>query len=378
MLVGDADGRLRVYSKDGGLERTLRAPAPVTAASFSPDGALVLGAGAERQSCGARKPERPPHAAPARHRVLRGVQPRRPLPAHHHRARRDALAHGYRPSRCHAREAGCDEGRLLARRPLVATLDARKPTLGSSRLRLEEPAGCCTCWRRIGKRSSSRASGSRRTPLPGDAELHGHVPLGCPQRPAVRPSPRRQARRGEAAAFSPDGNLLAVAEQDGGVRIWDVANGDRRYYFPAHTASVLAIAWSPDGALPADVTGPDPACAVGERALGGRLVGNLAGHGSAVRALAWRRDGRSLLSGGADRTARLWDTQFDQELSPIGRHRGAAVGASFDSAGHRIVSAGRGTAPPGSGVFAAGGCCTPSRTGARSKTPCSARTAAWS
>ena len=36
------------------------------------------------------------------------------------------------------------------------------------------------------------------------------------------------------------------------------------------------------------------------------------------------------------------------------------------------------TAPPGSGVFAAGACCTPSRTGARSKTPSSARTAAWS
>ena len=44
MLAGDAGGGLRVYSRNGRLERTLAAAAPVTAASFSPDGALVLGA----------------------------------------------------------------------------------------------------------------------------------------------------------------------------------------------------------------------------------------------------------------------------------------------------------------------------------------------
>ena len=75
--------------------------------------------------------------------------------------------------------------------------------------------------------------------------------------------------------------------------------------------------------------------------LGGRVVGNLAGHGSAVSAVAWSPNGRSLLSGSDDGTARLWDTQFDQELLPLGgAKRGEALEASFDPAGRRMVSAG--------------------------------------
>jgi hypothetical protein len=49
MLAGDTGGGLRVYSANGRLERTMAATAPITRASFSRDGALVLGA-ARRQA----------------------------------------------------------------------------------------------------------------------------------------------------------------------------------------------------------------------------------------------------------------------------------------------------------------------------------------
>ena len=41
MLSGDAGGGLRLYSTKGRLERTLAVGAPVTSASFSPDGATI-------------------------------------------------------------------------------------------------------------------------------------------------------------------------------------------------------------------------------------------------------------------------------------------------------------------------------------------------
>jgi len=143
--------------------------------------------------------------------------------------------------------------------------------------------------------------------------------------------------------FSPDGALLAVAEQDNGVRVWDVASGERVFFLAHHTNPVVAVAWSRDGHFLADASGDGTVDVwkIEEPTIAQRL-GSLVGHRSAVTAIAWSPDGRKLLSGGADpdRTARLWDVQFEQQLRRIGAHRGSAVTASFDRRGRRIVSAG--------------------------------------
>ena len=326
MLAGDAGGGVRVYSANGRRERTLATAEPVNAASFSPDGALVLGA-AGREALLWR-------AATGEH-----------------------LHTLHLPGVVTSAVFGPD-GRVLLTttgqgttiwrtdtgRP-VAVLERRAATNGAF-----SPDGRLAATLEKEKHARVRVFDSRTGRL-----LHLLAPRIAGKRvelEGVAFSPDNQllattgfmgtflwnARSGRqfgrrlvdspgvatAAAFSPDGNLLAVAGQDGSVRIWDVANGDRRFYFPLHNGAVNAIAWSPGGFFLAD-GGTDRTVHVlsANGALGGRLVGNLAGHGSAVSAVAWSRNGRSLLSGSADKTARLWDTQFDQELLPLeGAHRG--------------------------------------------------------
>jgi WD40 repeat protein len=142
------------------------------------------------------------------------------------------------------------------------------------------------------------------------------------------------------AEFSPDGNLIAAAGQDGALRIWDVARRTRLFYFPGHTNPDLAAAWSPDGRFVVDGSGDRTSYVWEVEGIEqGERVAKLVGHRSAVTAVAFSSDGASIRTQSADGTARLWDTHFEQELEPLGSHRGGAVTASFGGGG-LVVSAG--------------------------------------
>ena len=343
MVVGDGSGRLGVYSANGRLERTLAAAGPVTAASFSPNGSLVLGAaGREARLWSAATGER-----------LHTLHlPGAVTSASFSRDGRLVLTTTGRGTTVWRADTGHS----------VAVLEKRAATKGAF-----SPDGRLVATLDAGKHAPVRVFDSRTGRL-----LHVLAPriVGKPtELEGVAFSKRLLATTGfqgtylwnprtgrqvgsrlvdkpgvtTAAAFSPDGNLLAVAGQDGGVRIWDVAKGDRLFYFPAHNGPVFTVAWSPGGLFLADGSKDRTVHVLSANGtLGGRVVGNLVGHGSAVRAVAWSPNGGRLLSGSDDHRARLWDTQFDQELLPLrGAHRGGgAVEASFDPTGRRIVSAG--------------------------------------
>jgi len=114
------------------------------------------------------------------------------------------------------------------------------------------------------------------------------------------------------ATRSPTADRLAVAGTDGAVRLWDLSARTRTltlrselHLRTGHEAAVVALAFSPDGALLASGH-VDGAIHLWDVSHGGELPARLRHEGS-VGALAFSPDGKRLATGGVDATLKLWD-----------------------------------------------------------------------
>lgn len=184
-------------------------------------------------------------------------------------------------------------------------------------------------------------------------------------------------------AFHPQGTLLAVGGDDGVLRLVDITTGQEVWTVPSRNARIERVAWNKDGSLIAlgdsnaqigvyaldnkqlllgmtaleggEVLGL--ACSVQDRLLIGGRQGRVQvlylprlkdagadkagmrdgedfqGHEGAVYALATSQDGKFLVTGGRDRTVRLWDFASRQQLRLWQGHAQAvtAVAISPDS-----------------------------------------------
>jgi WD40 repeat protein/serine/threonine protein kinase len=113
------------------------------------------------------------------------------------------------------------------------------------------------------------------------------------------------------AAFSPDGERVATASQDGRVTIWDAQSGQQLFQFRAHDNHARTVAYSPDGRL--------------------------------LATSSW------------DKTVKVWEVQTmvpERAPSPLRtlRHQGVRFSAIFSPDGKRLATAGnRPTRPDGLG-----------------------------
>lgn len=142
------------------------------------------------------------------------------------------------------------------------------------------------------------------------------------------------------AEFGPGGRLVATASTDGATRVWDVRTGARVAQMLGHSMGVKSVSFSPDGVY-LITTSSDGTARVWEAATG-RPQFVLRGHTAtqAVVDASFSPDGQAVVTAGDDGTARVWDPGTAPELrlvAAIGRPLRAAV---FGPDGRSLLVAG--------------------------------------
>ncbi|MDB5512863.1 MAG: cytochrome c class, partial [Enterovirga sp.] len=119
---------------------------------------------------------------------------------------------------------------------------------------------------------------------------------------------------------------IAAGGADGTVRLLK-PDGSSRAEVELPRGPVIALAASPDGTriAAAMVAG---SVAVIDRAAE-KILFHLVGPGLPVWSIAWRPDGREILTGGSDRMVRRWDAAGGEPLGPLSLERPTDMLAGF-------------------------------------------------
>ena len=144
-----------------------------------------------------------------------------------------------------------------------------------------------------------------------------------------------------AVAWSPDDRWLLTASKDKSARIWDARTGALQRTLVGHQGSVLAVAFSPKGKLVATGSADDSIRLWDARS--GQCLRTLTNHQGDVLSLAFSPDGNLLASGGADRKARLWDVKSGRQLHELSASVDGVTSVAFSPNGTRLATANSGT-----------------------------------
>jgi eukaryotic-like serine/threonine-protein kinase len=138
-----------------------------------------------------------------------------------------------------------------------------------------------------------------------------------------------------AVAFAPSGNLLATAGDDGNVKLWDITAG-KEVRSIKNGASVRSVAFDSSGSRIA--TGSRDGTVRIFDALSGERRVSIDAHTGVVMSLAFSPDGETLITSSGDRTAKLWNAENGLEQLVLSGHAGGVHAVAFSPDGRRAAT----------------------------------------
>lgn len=141
--------------------------------------------------------------------------------------------------------------------------------------------------------------------------------------------------------FSPDGRLLASADDAGQIVFRDTLTGKKVKLIYPEITSIYAMAFSPDGAsLAYGGVAPGNDINLFIRVLDtGFIKGfNIRPLKTDVLSLAWSPDGRLLATGGRERLLRIWDVASERELRTFDIYDGPVKSLAFSPNGQWLAT----------------------------------------
>ena len=174
-------------------------------------------------------------------------------------------------------------------------------------------------------------------------EDHSLIALGGPQKvvriyeteDAAKPlhEIRKHTEWIYAIEFSPDGVLLATADRNGGLFVWETETAREYLDLRGHGGAVTSVSWRLDSNVLASA-GEDGSVRLWEMEKGGQIKSWTA-HGGGTLSVRFAKDGR-LITAGRDRTVKIWDGEGNQ-LQAFEPHGDLALEAVLTHDGSRAI-----------------------------------------
>jgi WD40 repeat protein/tetratricopeptide (TPR) repeat protein len=148
--------------------------------------------------------------------------------------------------------------------------------------------------------------------------------------------PLRHRRPLSQAVFSPDGQRVVTASDDGTAQVWGTTSGQALGPPLEHHAPVQAVAFSPDGSLVA-TAGADGVALLWDAKTSKAVTPRLR-HGNRINLAAFNPRGDRLVTASDDSTARIWNVKTGEPATEVLRHDKPVSSASFSLDGLLVAT----------------------------------------